>query len=505
MTITDDQLWRVFELVRTQRWFAQKHLKASRVSVCDTVSFECSDKASYTWLLLRVEPDDTVYSIVIKRGSDNAPVLASPRSLVEYVSRHGSVATNQGGAILSSGGLEELDAAKMVPLEPCNSSNSLYSADLAETVCVAKFYRKMDAAGQRERRTLSAMHASGLTPRLYGAIEYHAPNRSEGHEPEILCLFLEKVHGRPAYEPFQDAARTAIARLASGRGLSSVLSDHDVNLPQECATLGRLIADFHSAAGSVMPAAIAAQPFELAASIDALERRWARLAPMVRQSSIASDLSCLSPMSALADIRTFETQSLTASYSHGDLHLSHIIFEQGHGYGRIIDPAHGVGEPHMTDNSARDLLQICRGFECFIFDEVATYLAASLAKSRDDAGAFLADPKNTHAAQWMRFAQRWSHAVFAKVLKAYVSAVPLELAQPVSDPAWRSVFYLERLLHELEYNIAYDRAFFLSSDIAFLRNFNSRAAALLPRTAAALRPQSAAECRSDKEDAHVVH
>jgi hypothetical protein len=117
----------------------------------------------------------------------------------------------------------------------------------------------------------------------------------------------------------------------------------------------------------------------------------------------------------------------------------------------------------------------------------------------------LADPDNPEAAQWMRFAQSWSELVFEAVLVGYLSATPDPQANPITDPVWRGVFYLERLFHELEYNITYDRAFFLSADIASLGNFAPEAALLQPRPITTPTLASDKECETIKGDAHVLH
>lgn len=500
-----DQERDILQLVRTQRWFAQKHLTSPEASILDSLEFQLSGGKSCSWLLLSVEPGQRVYSIVVASDAGAGLSLVSPAHLLEHITRHKSVTTSQGGLISFAGSSATYNASTAKPLEECNSSNSLFSGDLGESACVAKFYRKMDTGGMRELSTLSALQSTGLIPRLFGAIRYRAAGSPQDAEPEVLCLFLEPITGRPAYEPFQFASRKGIAALRAGASVESVLADDAVTLPEESANLGRLIADFHSAATAHQSPRSA---LHLDACIGDLRRRWNDLTHLSKNCENASCLINMAPMAQLEELiaRSGHTQSsIASSYSHGDLHLSHILFEGGRGKGRIIDPAHGICDTRVADHSARDLLQICRGFECFIFDEIATDIAAVTGQSRDAAAAFLADPENTEADVWMSFARRWSKMVFEAVLDGYLSVIPDARLHPITDPAWRGVFYLERLFHELEYNIAYDRAFFMSADITWMRNFGLKLSLFPPRPSTNTSLASKTERETITGDVHVLH
>jgi hypothetical protein len=478
MTAANEALWRIYELVRAERWFAQKHLTPSNMEIRDNVVFDGSDGHRYEWLLFAVEPNTKVYSIVTCLSADRKPVLASPARLLEKVRQLEALPTTQGGMLRFIGRQQDFEPIEYQELEAGNSSNSLFVTSLDKQACVAKFYRKMDGAGTRERRTLSTMQATGFTPHIFASIEYHLHSSGRRSESDIICLFLELISGISAFEPFQRAARSAFTQLQSGSTFDQLVNQDQYMLPELCAGLGKGIAGFHRAALSLYELQPEQPLLKLSICFEALRKRWARVEDLIKNMDYEAiarpdkgELGVAQLVDNLANRARVQPHDLMASYSHGDLHLSHIIIEDVSLRCRIIDPAHELGQSAMPDHSAHDLFQMRRGFEYFIFDEIATRLTTEVQCTRDEAGERLAKGADAEMETYMRFASAWSQRVFSNLVEAYLSNVPDRLSRPLKDPRWQSALYLDRLLHELEYNIVYGRRFFLNADIAFLKSF----------------------------------
>jgi hypothetical protein len=478
MSAANEALWRIYELVRAERWFAQKHQTPSNMQIRDNVIFDGSDGHRYEWLLFAVGPDTKVYSIVTGVGADGTPVLASPTRLLEKIRQFKSLPTKKGGTLRFIGLQQDLKPIKYQELEAGNSSNSLFVTSLDKQACVAKFYRKMDGAGTHEQQTLSMMQATGFTPQVFASIEYHPQSSDQRSESNIICLFLELISGIAAFEPFQRAARSAFTQLQSGSTFDQLVSQDQYMLPELCVGLGKGIAGFHRAALSLHEPQPEQPPLILSICFEALLKRWARVEDLIKnmdhEGIIKPDtreFAVAQLLDNLAIRACVQPHDLIVSYSHGDLHLSHIIIEDVSQRCRIIDPAHELGQSAIPDHSAHDLFQMRRGFEYFIFDEIATRLTTELGCTREEAGERLANSADAEVQPYMRFASAWSQRVFFNLVEGYLSNVPDRLSRPVKDPRWQTAFYLNRLLHELEYNIVYGRRFFLNADFAFLKNF----------------------------------
>lgn len=484
MLIGSEQLWPLYQLVRNERWFAHKHVTPTGLWVDDSARFTDRSGAPLRWLMLRVEPETKVYSLVVADDNPNGPVLASPASLIEALRECGSIPTEQGGRLAYTGPAQPAHERTFDPIEDGDSSNSLFVGETADGPCVAKYYRKLDGAGLREQRTLAAMEDAGFTPALVGSIVYQAPGEAVA-TPAMICLFLERIAGTPAYKPLQSVARARLDLIESGRAIPLAQERGHPPLAELCSMIGRGIAGFHAAAHRAAPPADDAARMPLSGFADTILLRWEQIAHLIEQSA---DNSAIEPwqarrlsasLAALAADARAHPNDLDQGFSHGDLHLSHVIFEPDCDHGRIIDPSHAIGQPAADDHSARDLLQIRRSLECFILDETATFLCEADGCTREHAAARLARPATARDARYMDFAAQWAGEVFDAILSAYLDHAPDGLKAPLADPRWTDLFYLDRLLHELEYDVSYGRAFFVNANIAFLLRFAPAAAPAL--------------------------
>jgi Phosphotransferase enzyme family len=478
MSAANEALWQIYELVCGERWFAQKHLSPSDMEIRDNLIFDGLNGHRYEWLLFGVGRDAKVYSVVTGVGANGEVTLASPTYLLEKIRQHKSLPTTQGGVLRFSEQQQDFEPLEYQALEAGNSSNSLFVTSVGEQACVAKFYRKMDGAGTREQQTLGLMQATGFTPQIFASVEYHPQNSDEQSESTIICLFLEFISGTPAFEPFQRAIRSAFTQSQGGSGLDQLIDKDPYILPELCKGLGKGIAGFHRSALSLYGLQPEQPRLILSACFEALQKRWARVKDLMKTidhdaivGSGADNLAVEALLDKLVNLGGVPPYDLMACYSHGDLHLSHIIVEGASLRCRIIDPAHELGQSATPDHSAHDVFQVRRGFEYFVFDEIATLFATQRGCTREEASERLANSADAEAQPYMRFASAWSQRVFSCLVETYLSVVPDRLSRPVKDPRWQTVFYLDRLLHELEYNIVYGRRFFLNADFAFLKIF----------------------------------
>lgn len=477
MLADSEQLWALYQLVRHERWFAHKHVTPTGLSVVDSARFLDRTGAPLRWLMLRVEPETKVYSLVVSESNPHAPVLASPAGLIEALCDRGPVPTDRGGMLSCKADTALGNLRGLEPIEDGDSSNSLFFGEADHTPCVAKYYRKMDSSGLREHRTLAAMASAGFTPRLAGSIVYQAPGTPAATAPAMVCLLLERIAGTPAYRPLQSVARAGLEQLEYRRAIPLTCGAGDPPLADLCGMIGRGIAGFHAAAHCAAPQDQVAAPLRLSKFADAVRERWERIVHLIARSP---DTATVQPwqaqrlsaaLAALATDARANPHDLDPGFSHGDLHLSHVIFEPDCEHCRIIDPSHAIGQPAADDHSARDLLQIRRSLECFILDETASLLSEADGCTREQAAARLACPFNNRDARYMAFAAQWADEVFGEIVSAYRQHVPDRLMAPLTDPRWADLFYLDRLLHELEYDVSYGREFFLNANIAFLLRF----------------------------------
>lgn len=477
MLADSEQLWALYQLVRHERWFAHKHVTPTGLWAVDSARFLDRSGAPLRWLMLRVEPEAKVYSLVVSECYPHAPALASPASLIEALCERGSAPTDRGGMLSCIADTALDDLRGLEPIEDGDSSNSLFIGEADHAPCVAKYYRKIDSSGLREHSTLAAMASAGFTPRLVGSIVYRAPGTPASTTPAMVCLLLERIAGTPAYRPFQSVARAGLEQLENRQAIALSRGSGDPPLAELCGMIGRGIAGFHAAAHGAAPKDQMAAPLRLARFADAVLDRWEQIVRLIERSPDAAAIQpwqaqrLSAALAALAADARANPHDLDPGFSHGDLHLSHVIFEPDCEHCRIIDPNHAIGQPAADDHSARDLLQIRRSLECFILDETASLLSEADGCTREKAAARLACPANSRDAHYIAFAAQWADEVFGGIVSAYRQRVPDRLMAPLTDQRWADLFYLDRLLHELEYDVSYGRTFFLNAGIAFLLRF----------------------------------
>jgi len=478
MDCVDLELGRILELIKETRWFAQKHAAVSSLDVCDIADFSPPSGASCLWILLRVEPGGQVYSLTIESYRNTGFKLISPETFLEYIKAKKSLSTRRGGRVRFVGP-SDIAASHYAALDESDSSNTVLQTTFGKAPCVAKFFRKMDGAGGREVETLLCLQASGITPKIYAQVSYQSAFFDCANH--TLAIFMEFIEGDPAFRPFQLAVRQALDGVIAGSKLEDVLSTPKHLNPDVCDLIGEGVAAFHNAALSSYTAASPLPRVSLQSRADAIVEKWNALLALKRTSSSLSGLisdTFLDDLHIAIGCLHREAISkggnLDACYGHGDLHLSHIILVGLHTRCRIIDPANSTAKFCPSNHSAMDLFQIYRGLEYFAFDEAATRLEAEENWTREAASECLAgggEKHSAHGGPLKSFALAWPDRIFERITQAYLKTAKDTLVEPLHDPLWSQLFYLDRLLNEIKYNIDYDRLFFRFCDWMYLQKF----------------------------------
>ncbi|QMU71263.1 hypothetical protein [Streptacidiphilus sp. P02-A3a] len=407
------------------------------------------------------------------RGPEAAGAADYDRAVVRALAEGLRLPTARGGRIEFHGA--PADFRGQLPFDPGWSSNSLTLVDLGGAAHAHKTYRRLDT-GNREPELLRLMAPGGRTQRLVGDYGYREPGTGR---LEPLGVVYAYAAGDGLDVPLRDSLRGLWQPVADGLAPERAVAAARQRLAEPLRGAGRFLRDFHrELAQRLGPApefpaegyhaGTAARTAELRPRILADDRfpvavRRAALAALDREAALVRELPLAPPPSGP---------------SHGDLHLSHFLRRETPGGWEmcVIDlstPVLDPDDPTSAQSPWQDLVGLLRGLECFTADELAHQAAIVLDLDSDETcrTALLCaagappdtpgwTPERLAALERLRgTAQLWSAAVAGLLLDGYTAAGRegggVELA---GHPAWR-MFRLRRLVHELAYAYAHDRAY----------------------------------------------
>ncbi|NYI04214.1 hypothetical protein [Allostreptomyces psammosilenae] len=372
------------------------------------------------------------------------------------------------------------------------SSNALSLVDLAGRPHIHKTYRALDP-DTREPDLLRLMDGGGRTPALAGDYGYLDTGTGVRHPLGVVYAYAPgdgvdaplRANMRSLWPLLRDAAapeRTAVAHLAP--------------LERELRRAGSFLRGFHDdLRARIGEGAASHLPFPAEHHLDEAARRLGELAPAVaagdglpaRVSRAALDALRREVTGIRARLRDPATSAPPSGPCHGDLHLSHLLCRPRDGADDradggwelcVIDlstPCADPDSPHYPDQSPwQDLVAVQRALEYFTADEAAEHaahllgtdnLSAARAALLDTAGALVGTPgwppgrravlRRVHLA-----ADAWRARVLRLLLDGYARGG----ASPAGHPLWR-LLRLRRLLHEVAYNQAHDRPYYLAMDL----------------------------------------
>ncbi|NUT31433.1 MAG: hypothetical protein HOV79_00005, partial [Hamadaea sp.] len=160
---------------------------------------------------------------------------------------------------------------------------------------------------------------------------------------------------------------------------------------------------------------------------------------------------------------------------HGDQHLSHFLRAQRPDGGWrmcLIDlstpPADPADPRYAAQTPWQDPVALLRGLACFTADELAYRIGLDLGVDSADAGdalllraaghaaapAVWTEARVAHLERLRRAAAAWQERIGRLLLAGYAPG-----RAPAETAAWR-MLRLHRLLHELAYAYAHDRAYY---------------------------------------------
>ena len=410
------------------------------------------------------------------QGPEAAGAAAYDRAVVRALREGLRLPTARGGLIEFQG--DPADFRGQLPFDPGWSSNSLTLIDLGGAAHAHKTYRRLDT-GNREPELLRLMAPGGRTQRLVGDYGYREPGTGR-REP--LGVVYAYAAGDGLDVPLRDSLRALWEPVADGLDPATAADRARQRLAEPLRGAGRFLRGFHhELAQRLGPApefpvpgyraGTAARTAELRPRILA----DARFPVAVRRRALAA----LDREAAL--VRRLPPAAPPSGPSHGDLHLSHFLRRETPGGWEmcVIDlstPVLDPDDPASAQSPWQDLVGLLRGLECFTADEFAHQAAIALDLDSDETcrTALLCaageppdtpgwTPERLETLERLRgTAQLWSAGVARLLLDGYRDddrtmgrTGGAELSR---HPAWR-MFRLRRLVHELAYAYAHDRAY----------------------------------------------
>ncbi|MGM9331137.1 hypothetical protein [Streptomyces murinus] len=354
-----------------------------------------------------------------------------------------------------------------LPFDPGWCSNALSLIDLGGIAHTHKSYRRI-GTGNREAELLRLMADGGRTQQPVGDYTYVDAATGTREPLGVLYRFAE---GEGLNVPLRAGIRALWPLLADGVEPGAAVDASQRELVAPLRETGYFLRDFHrELAERLRPH----PEFPAEAVLDETAERLARLTPQIladtRYPVTVREAAATGLSRELTRTAGLPARPWPAGPCHGDLHLSHVLRgERADGGWElcVIDlstPRADPGDPATAQSPWQDLAALTRGLEIFTADEFSDHAAGVLGMDPEDtcrtallqaAGARPDTPGWTEErlaglARLRRAAGLWA----ARAGNLLADAGPDRDAHP----AWR-LLRLRRLIHELDYAYAHDRAY----------------------------------------------
>ncbi|WP_369231522.1 phosphotransferase [Streptomyces sp. R21] len=354
-----------------------------------------------------------------------------------------------------------------LPFDPGWCSNSLSLLDLGGTPHAHKTYRRI-GVGTREPELLRLMADGGRTQQPVG--DYTYVDTTTGQR-EPLGVLYRYADGEGLNVPLRAGIRALWPLLHAGADPEAAVKESQRELTAPLRETGRFLHGFHQDLAERLgphpefPAeGFLAEAAERIAQLRPLILADSRFPTPVRQAALAG----IERERAL--IAALPPRPWPTGPCHGDLHLSHLLrHERADGAWElcVIDlstPLADPADPATAQSPWQDLAALRRGLEIFTADEFSDQAAEHLGMDPDDTcrtALLLAAGAAPDTPGWTpgRLAELNRLRAAAGLWAARVGELLVDADQLLSDhPAWR-LFRLRRLVHELDYAYAHDRAY----------------------------------------------
>ncbi|WP_371483078.1 phosphotransferase [Kitasatospora sp. NBC_00315] len=354
-----------------------------------------------------------------------------------------------------------------LPFDPGWSSNALSLLDLGGAAHAHKAYRRI-GVGTREPHLLRLMAAGGRTQQPAG--DYAYVDTATGHR-EPLGVLYRYAEGEGLDAPLRASIRSLWPLLRDGADPRAAVAQAQRALAAPLREAGDFLRGFHRE----LAEHLGPHPeFPAGAVLTDTAGRTAALRPLIladRRFPAAVRQAAVTGLDReLAQIAALPAQPWPAGPCHGDLHLSHLLRRErpdGSWQLCVIDlstPLLDPADPAGAQSPWQDLAALQRGLECFTADEFADHAARSLGMDPEDTcrtALLLAAGSSPDTPGWSagHLAELARLRSAARLWAARIGELLITEGQPLAGhPAWR-LMRLRRLLHELDYAYAHDRAY----------------------------------------------
>ncbi len=398
-------------------------------------------------------------------GRSATTTEAYDRALVTAL-REGLLLPTLGGNLIEFRG-EPPGYRGQLPFDPGWCSNTLSLLDLDGVPHAHKTYRRI-GEGTREPELLRLMNGSGRTQRPVGDYSYVDVTTGRRQPLGVVYRFAE---GEGLNVPLRAGIRALWPLLRTGADPRDAVTASQRALVEPLRATGQFLRGFHQD----LALRLGAHPeFPSDGWLAETGERLAALTPLIRADArypVPVREAVLSGLTAeLGRVAELTRSAWPSGPCHGDLHLSHLVRrEQPDSSWELcvidlstkwLDPA----DPATAQSPWQDLAALRRGVEIFTADEFADQAAEALGMDPEDtcrtallqaAGAAPDTPgwtgeRLTGLERLRRASGLWAERV-GDLLVGGDPRLP-------GHPAWR-LFRLRRLLHELDYAYAHDRAY----------------------------------------------
>lgn len=426
------------------RWYGGAADGSDVLVICDAL--ELDGLARPAWLLLARAGDALYFCPVAHDGAawrDIAATAFYQRDVMGWLQRRASVATAMGGRIEFDSAMA-FSCCELLRADAGGSSNTVSQVALGGVTAMHKVYRKL-APQERELDATERVDRAvpGLVPRCLGGYRYRDAGAGADAGVHALGLLTEYVEGHGLHQDLSASIRSLWPLAHAGQHCAALLP----------ALRGWrvFIERLHAAMALVLPAPAA---FDMAGLCADARTRIARIAPQLAHDPLLAPplRERLLRLLDAVERQVLVPSALQAAPCHGDLHLSHMLWD-GRENRRIIDLS-----PPPSGHPLQDWVAIERALEYFCLDECALELAPHAQLTQEATMQALLDglPANAAIAARMQAMTDWHRAVRSALC-----------GEHLAGPAHAST-YCARLLQELDYNYSHRRPYYRCIDFYFL-------------------------------------